>query len=65
MLISAGHFLKVILLAIVLNSDGTYHTHEYIETHGTVIECEEDKPDTKRYRDGTAVVYHCMIIAGA
>ena len=57
--------LKVILLAVILNSNGTYYKHEYIEVPGTIIECEEDKPEDKYLPDGKQVRIVCMIISGA
>lgn len=57
--------LKVILLAIVINANGTYHKHEYQEVRATITECEEDKPDDMILPDGKEVRFMCILIAGA
>lgn len=58
-------YFKVILVAILLNSDGSYKAHEFIEVPGTIHECEEDKPEDRYNRDGTMLLFRCVLIAGA
>jgi hypothetical protein len=57
--------LTVFLVTLVLNSDGTYYTHEYRELRAPVYECEAHKPKDTVLPNGREVRFFCILIEGA
>jgi hypothetical protein len=57
--------LTVFLVTLVLNSDGTYYTHDYKELRAPVYECEAHKPKDTVLPNGKEVRFFCILIEGA
>ena len=58
--------LKFLLLIIATNPDGTYKDHALYPTEYTsIMECERQKPMDQKTRDGTILLYRCVIQQGA
>ena len=57
--------LTVFLVTLVLNSDGTYYTHDYQELRATIHECEAHKPKDTVLPNGKEVRFVRILIEGA